>query len=48
MTIAFLTSTPPAATKNDRRISFISHDLASTDTWGYPPKWSHCQEAKSS
>ena len=37
MKIAFLTPTPPAATKNGRRISFISRDLGSTDPGATPP-----------
>jgi len=36
MRTSFFCSTEPPARKNDRRISFISHDLGSTYTWATP------------
>ena len=37
MKIASLTPTPLVATKNHRRIWFISHASAATHTWATPP-----------
>ena len=36
MKIAFLPAPPTAATKNDRRISFIRNATAATHTWATP------------
>jgi hypothetical protein len=48
MKIASLAATPTTATKNDRRISFIRHASAATDTWTTPQNGSAAQEVKSS
>ena len=48
MKIASLPSTPTAATKNDRRISFIRNATAVDPYLDYPPKRLCCQEVQSS
>lgn len=48
MKMTTLPSTPTAATKNDRRISFIRNASAVSHTGATPPKRHPCQEVLSS